>query len=92
MPSKTEYRSQGRYAFHPALRTQIEKNVDSLNYWWESGVVAFQKIKIGPEIAKTAMTLSEEMRDYLMSYVDYRAAIHYVHHRPLAIAHHMKLN
>jgi membrane protein YdbS with pleckstrin-like domain len=69
---RDEYRRQGRNTFRPALRAHIESNLDSLDYWWETGVVAFQKIKIGPEIAKTAMTLSEEMRDYLMSYVDYQ--------------------
>ncbi|MGZ7188576.1 MAG: PH domain-containing protein [Halobacteriota archaeon] len=69
---RDEYRRQGRNNFRPALRAHIESNLDSLNYWWETGVVAFQKIKIGPEIAKTAMMLSEEMRDYLMSYVDYQ--------------------
>jgi hypothetical protein len=69
---RDEYRRKGRNTFRPALRAHIESNLDSLDYWWETGVVAFQKIKIGPEIAKTAMTLSEEMRDYLMSYVDYQ--------------------
>ena len=69
---RDEYRRQGRYTFRPTLRAQIERNVDSLDYWWDAGIVAFQKIKIGPEIAKTALALSEEMRDYLTSYVDYR--------------------
>ncbi len=69
---RDEYRRQGRNTFRPELRAHIERNLDSLDYWWEAGVVAFQKIKIGPEIAKTALTLSEEMRDYLMSYGGYR--------------------
>jgi membrane protein YdbS with pleckstrin-like domain len=69
---RDEYRKQGRYTFRPALRAHIEKNLDSLDYWWQVGVLAFQKIKIGPEIAKTALMLSEEMRDYLVSYVEYR--------------------
>ena len=59
-------------AFNPALRAQIEKNADSLDYWWESGVVAFHKIKISPEIARIALTVSEEMRDYVATYVDDR--------------------
>jgi len=67
-----EYRRHGRNTFRPELRAHIERSLDSLDYWWEAGVVAFQKIKIGPEIAKTALTLSEEMRDYLISYVGYR--------------------
>jgi membrane protein YdbS with pleckstrin-like domain len=67
-----EYRRQGRYTFRLSLRAEIERNLDSLDYWWEAGVVAFQKIKIGPEIARTALTLSEQMRDYLTSYVEYR--------------------
>jgi hypothetical protein len=70
---RDEYRRQGRYTFRPTLRAQIERNVDSLDYWWNAGVVVFQKIKIGPEIAKTALALSEEMRDYLTSYVAYRS-------------------
>ena len=67
-----EDRSRGRFAFNPALRAQIEKNADSLDYWWESGVVAFHKIKISPEIARIALTVSEEMRDYVATYVDDR--------------------
>ncbi|MGA2884938.1 MAG: PH domain-containing protein, partial [Halobacteriota archaeon] len=67
-----EDRSRGRLAFNPALRAQIEKNADSLDYWWESGVVAFHKIKISPEIARIALTVSEEMRDYVATYVDDR--------------------
>jgi membrane protein YdbS with pleckstrin-like domain len=70
---RDEYRRQGRYTFRPTLRAQIERNIDSLDYWWDAGIVAFQKIKIGPEIAKTALALSEEMRDYLTSYVHYRS-------------------
>ncbi|MGZ4853276.1 MAG: PH domain-containing protein [Halobacteriota archaeon] len=70
---RDEYKRQGRYTFRLTLRAQIEGNVDSLDYWWDGGIVAFQKIKIGPEIAKTALELSEEMRDYLTSYVDYRS-------------------
>jgi len=69
---RDEYKRQGHNTFRPELRALIERNLDSLDYWWDAGVVAFQKIKIGPEIAKTALTLSEEMRDYLMSYVEYR--------------------
>lgn len=69
-----EYRSRGRFAFNPALRAQIEKNADSLDYWWESGIVAFHKIKISPEIARIALAVSEEMRDYVATYVDDRAA------------------
>ncbi|MEI7826499.1 MAG: PH domain-containing protein [Euryarchaeota archaeon] len=68
-----EYRRQGRYTFRPTLRAQIERDVASLDYWWDAGIVAFQKIKIGPEIAETALALSEEMRDYLTSYVNYRS-------------------
>jgi membrane protein YdbS with pleckstrin-like domain len=56
------------------LRALIEKNADSLDYWWESGIVAFHKIKISPEIAKIALTVSEEMRDYVATYVDDRTA------------------
>jgi membrane protein YdbS with pleckstrin-like domain len=67
-----EYRSRGRFGFNPALRTQIEKNADSLDYWWESGIIAFQKIKITPEIARIALTVSEEMRDYVATYVNGR--------------------
>ena len=67
-----EYRSRGRLAFNPALRAHIEKNADSLDYWWESGIVAFHKIKISPEIARIALTVSEEMRDYVATYVDDR--------------------
>ena len=67
-----EDRSRGRLAFNPALRTQIEKNSDSLDYWWESGIVAFHKITISPEIARIALTVSEEMRDYVATYVDDR--------------------
>ena len=67
-----EDRSRGRLAFNPALRAQIEKNADSLDYWWESGIVAFHKIKISPEIARIALTVSEEMRDYVATYVDDR--------------------
>jgi membrane protein YdbS with pleckstrin-like domain len=67
-----EYRSRGRLAFNPALRAQIEKNADSLDYWWESGIVAFHKITISPEIARIALTVSEEMRDYVATYVDDR--------------------
>ncbi len=66
-----EYRRQGRYTFRLPLRVNIERNLDSLDYWWESGVVAFQKIKIGPEIASTALKLSEEMHEYLTSYVEF---------------------
>jgi membrane protein YdbS with pleckstrin-like domain len=72
---RDEYRRHGRCTFRPTLRAQIDKNVDSLEYWWDAGIVAFQKIKIGPEIAKTALTLSEEMRDYLTSYMDYRSGV-----------------
>ena len=83
-----EYRRQGRYTFRLSLRTEIEGNLDSLDYWWEAGVIAFQKIKIGPEIARTALTLSEQMRDYLTSYVEYRGndalrASRISHNRPL---------
>jgi membrane protein YdbS with pleckstrin-like domain len=67
-----EDRSRGRLAFNPALRAQIEKNADSLDYWWESGIVAFHKITISPEIARIALTVSEEMRDYVATYVDDR--------------------
>jgi membrane protein YdbS with pleckstrin-like domain len=56
------------------LRAQIEKNADSLDYWWESGIVAFHKIKISPEIARIALAVSEEMRDYVATYVDDRTA------------------
>jgi membrane protein YdbS with pleckstrin-like domain len=69
-----EYRSQGRFAFNPALRAQIEKNADSLDYWWDSGIIAFQKIKITPEIARIALRVSEEMRDYVATYVSDRTA------------------
>ena len=69
-----EYRSRGGSAFNPALRAHIEKNADSLDYWWESGIVAFHKIKISPEIARIALTVSEEMRDYVATYVDDRTA------------------
>jgi membrane protein YdbS with pleckstrin-like domain len=68
-----EYKRQGRYAFRPTLRAQIDRNLDSLDYWWDEGIVAFQKIKIGPEIAKAALALSEEIRDYLTSYINYRS-------------------
>jgi len=65
-----EYRSRGRFGFNPALRTQIDrKKADSLDYWWESGIIAFQKLKITPEIARIALTVSEEMRDYVATYV-----------------------
>jgi membrane protein YdbS with pleckstrin-like domain len=70
---RDEYRRQGRYTFRPTLHAQIERDVDSLDYWWDAGIVVFQKIKIGPEIAKTALALSEEMHDYLTSYVNYRS-------------------
>jgi membrane protein YdbS with pleckstrin-like domain len=69
-----EYRSRGGSAFNPALRAHIEKNADSLDYWWESGIVALHKIKISPEIARIALTVSEEMRDYVATYVDDRTA------------------
>jgi membrane protein YdbS with pleckstrin-like domain len=69
---RDEYSKKGRYTFHPELHADIEKKLDSLDYWWEAGVVAFHEIKIGPEIAKAALTLSEEMRDFLMSYVEYQ--------------------
>jgi len=69
-----EYGSRGRLAFNPALRAHIEKKEDSLDYWWESGVVAFHRIKISPEIARIALTVSEEMRDYVATYVDDRTA------------------
>jgi membrane protein YdbS with pleckstrin-like domain len=69
---RDEYSKTGRYTFHPELRANIEKKLDSLDYWWEAGVIAFHEIKISPEIAKAALTLSEEMRDFLISYVEYR--------------------
>jgi len=69
-----EYRTRGRLAFNPALRAHIERNEDSLDYWWESGVVAFHKIKISPEIGRIALTVSEEMHDYVATYVDDRTA------------------
>jgi len=69
---KDEFGSQGSFLFNPALRAQIEENAHSLDYWWESGIVAFHKIKISPEIAKIALTVSEEMRDYVATYVDNR--------------------
>jgi membrane protein YdbS with pleckstrin-like domain len=68
---KDEYKRHGQNTFRQPLRAHIETKLDSLDYWWEAGVVAFQKIKIGPEIAKGALTLSEEMRDYLVSYIKY---------------------
>jgi len=67
-----EYRSRGGFAFNPGLRAQIDRNADSLDYWWESGIVAFHKIKISPEIAKIALTVSEQMRNYVAAYVDHR--------------------
>ena len=69
-----EYRSRGRLAFNAALRTQIEKNADSLDYWWESGIIAFHKTKITPEIARIALMVSEEMRDYVATYINDRTA------------------
>lgn len=68
---RDEYKRRGRNTFRQPLRAHIETKLDSLDYWWEAGVVAFQKIKIGPEIAKGALTLSEEMRDYMVSYMEY---------------------
>ncbi|MGZ4863299.1 MAG: PH domain-containing protein [Halobacteriota archaeon] len=68
---RDEYKRHGRNTFRQPLRAHIETKLDSLDYWWEAGVVAFQKIKIGPEIAKGALTLSGEMRDYMVSYVEY---------------------
>jgi membrane protein YdbS with pleckstrin-like domain len=66
-----EYRSRGRFGFNTALRTQIEKNADSLDYWWESGIIA-QKTKITPEIARIALTMAEQMHDYVETYVNDR--------------------
>ena len=68
---RDEYKRRGRNTFREPLRAHIETKLDSLDYWWEAGVIAFQNIKIGPEIAKAALTLSEEMRAYLVSYIEY---------------------
>jgi membrane protein YdbS with pleckstrin-like domain len=68
---RDEFKKHGQNTFRQPLRAHFEAKLDSLDYWWEAGVVAFQKIKIGPEIAKGALTLSEEMRDYLISYIKY---------------------
>jgi membrane protein YdbS with pleckstrin-like domain len=65
-----EYRRGGRFDFNPALRAKIEKNADLLDHWWESGIVTFQKIRIGPEIAKSSLALSEEMRNYVVAYIN----------------------
>jgi membrane protein YdbS with pleckstrin-like domain len=70
---REEYRRQGRNTFRETLRIRIEKKTDLLDYWWDEGIVAFQKIKIGPEIAKMALAAAEEMGEYIASYVDYRA-------------------
>jgi len=67
-----EFSKQGRSTFRPELRTHIERNLDSLDYWWEAGVVAFHEIRIGPDIAKEALELSEDMRDFMVSYVESR--------------------
>lgn len=70
---REEYRRQGRCTFRETLRIQIEKKTDLLDYWWDEGIIAFQKIKIGPEIAKMALAAAEEMCEYIASYVDYRS-------------------
>jgi hypothetical protein len=70
---REEYRRQGHKTFRETLRIRIEKKTDLLDYWWDEGIVAFQKIKIGPEIAKMALAAAEEMSEYIATYVDYRS-------------------
>jgi hypothetical protein len=70
---REEYRRQGRNTFRESLRIRIEKKTDLLDYWWDEGILTFQKIKIGPEIAKMALAAAEEMCEYIASYVDYRS-------------------
>jgi membrane protein YdbS with pleckstrin-like domain len=74
---REEYRRQGRCTFRETLRIQIEKKADLLDYWWNEGIIAFQKIKVGPEIAKLALASAEDMYEYIASYVDYRSGIVY---------------
>ncbi|HYA33805.1 MAG TPA: PH domain-containing protein [Candidatus Bathyarchaeia archaeon] len=65
-----EFRRQGRVTFNPVLRARIEKNATSLDHWWELGVIEFQKMAIGPEIARIALTVSDDMHGYITAYVN----------------------
>jgi len=61
------------YDLNKELRARIDQNAPTLDYWWEMGVVAFRRIKIGPEIAEQALMLSEDMHKYTAGYLRYRS-------------------